>query len=79
MMDMATTEIEIIKNQSKGLTEDQTIELIEFLTRKLHRKNGDSAAQLEFGKYASLQRRISTEEDFTIAEWRPTDLDLNGN
>jgi hypothetical protein len=75
---MATSEIEIIKNQSRGLTEEQKIELIEFLTRELHRKNGDST-QLRFGKYAASKRRMSAEEDFRVAEWRPADLDLNGN
>jgi hypothetical protein len=31
---------------------------------------------LQFGKYKG--NRISTLEDFTIAEWRPTDRELNG-
>ena len=75
---MATTEIEIIKNQSKGFSENQKLELIEFLTRQLHRKNG-TPNQLKFGKYASSQRPMSPEEVFHVAEWRPADLDLNGN
>lgn len=75
---MATTEIDILKRQSTGLSENQKIELIEFLTRQLHRKNGAST-QLKFGKYAVSKQRMSTEEDFRVAEWRPADLDLNGN
>ena len=31
---------------------------------------------LQFGKYKG--NRMSTLEDFTIAEWRPTDKELNG-
>jgi len=31
---------------------------------------------LQFGKYKS--NKMSTLEDFTIAEWRPTDRELNG-
>jgi hypothetical protein len=31
---------------------------------------------LPFGKYKG--HRMSTPEDFTIAEWRPTDRELNG-
>ena len=31
---------------------------------------------LQFGKYKG--NRMSTAEDFTIAEWRPTDRELNG-
>ncbi len=75
---MATTEIEIIKKQAKSLTPQQKIELIEFLTRNLRPTNGVSK-QIEFGKYSSSANRMSTEEDFHIAEWHPADLDLNGN
>lgn len=31
---------------------------------------------LEFGKYKT--GKMSTLEDFAVAEWRPTDKDLNG-
>lgn len=75
---MATTEIDIIKNQSKELTKDQKLELMDFLLRQLHGTNG-TPTRLKFGKYAAAGRPMSTEEDFDVAEWRPTDLDLNGN
>lgn len=75
---MATTEIDIIKKQAKTLTQEQKIELIEFLTHDL-RPTIDASKQIEFGKYANSGRRMSTEEDFKIAEWHPSDEELNGN
>jgi len=69
---MATSEIDIIKKQAKGLTQEQKIELIEFLTHDLRPTNGASK-QIEFGKYANSGRRMSTEDDFKIAEWHPSE------
>ena len=75
---MATTEIDIIKKQAKSLTQEQKIELIEFLSRDLRPPNGASK-QIQFGKYANSGRRMSTVDDFKIGEWRPSDEELNGN
>lgn len=75
---MATREIDIIKKRSKELPQNQQIELIEFLTKNL--SNGTKKSkQIEFGKYANSGRPMSTEDDFKIAEWHPTDEELNGN
>lgn len=74
---MATSEIDIIKKRSKDLPPKQKLELIEFLTRSM-RNGAQKPKQLEFGKYSSSPR-MSTAEDFQIAEWPPADLDLNGN
>ena len=75
---MATTEIDIIKKHSKELSPTQKLELIEFLTKSL-RERSQNRTQIEYGKYSSSSRRKSTAKDFQIAEWHPTDLDLNGN
>ena len=75
---MATREIDIIKKRSKELPQKQKIELIEFLTKSL--SNGAKRTkQIEFGKYSSSSKKMSTAEDFLVAEWHPFDLDLNGN
>lgn len=74
---MATREIDIIKKRSKDLPPKQKLELIEFLSKSL-RSGAKKSKQLEFGKY-SASPRMSTAEDFQIAEWHPADLDLNGN
>ena len=75
---MATREIDIIKKRSKELPQKQKIELIRFLTDLLAHKP-QQAKMIEYGKYANSGRRISTEDDFKIAEWRPSDKELNGN
>lgn len=75
---MVTSEIDIIKKRSKDLPKEQKLELIGFLTRELSRVPHRSKP-IKFGKYASSSRRMSTADDFNIAEWHPADLDLNGN
>ncbi len=75
---MATREIDIIKRRSKDLPPKQKLELIEFLTDLLAHKP-QQTKMIEYGKYANSGRRISTEDDFKIAEWRPSDEELNGN
>lgn len=73
---MATTEIDIIKKRSSGLSKKDKLQLIDFLAKTL--KNGGHGSQkLPFGKYRNA--RQSTAEDFEIAEWHPTSRDLNGN
>ena len=75
---MATQEIEIIKKRTTNLSKEEKVQLIEFLTNSL--KNGGRVwKQLEFGKYKTSGRRLSTADDFKIAEWHESDLDLNGN
>lgn len=75
---METTTISAIKDQVKNLPPEQKAELIKFLTDELAVKQRQSTL-IEFGKYANSGRRMSTEEDFKIAEWRPSDEELNGN
>ncbi|MBK9216827.1 MAG: hypothetical protein IPM59_14755 [Chloracidobacterium sp.] len=75
---MATNEIDIIKARSQELPQKQKVELIEFLTGLLEQKP-HQPKMIEYGKYANSGRRMSTEEDFKIAEWHPSDEELNGN
>ena len=75
---METTTISAIKDQAKNLPAEQKAELIKFLTDELIGKPRQST-MVEFGKYANSGRRMSTEDDFKIAEWRPSDDELNGN
>ncbi len=75
---MQPTTISAIKDQVKDLPPEQKIELIKFLADMLSDKPQKSR-MIEFGKYANSGRRMSTEEDFKIAEWHPSDEELNGN
>jgi hypothetical protein len=75
---MQLTAISTIKDQVKDLPPEQKVELIKFLADMLADKPRQSK-MIEFGKYADSGRRMSTEEDFKIAEWHPSDEELNGN
>ena len=75
---MQLTSISGIKDQVKDLPPEQKAELIKFLADLLADKPRQSK-MIEFGKYANSGRRMSTEEDFKIAEWQPSDEELNGN
>ncbi|MFT3746363.1 MAG: hypothetical protein QM785_18985 [Pyrinomonadaceae bacterium] len=75
---MGLTTISAIKDQVKNLPAEQKAELIKFLADQLADKPQRSSI-VEFGKYANSGRRMSTEDDFKIAEWRPSDEELNGN
>ena len=75
---MQPTPISAIKSQVKDLPQEQKVELIKFLADLLADKP-QQPRMIEFGKYANSGRRRSTEEDFKIAEWRPSDEELNCN
>ncbi len=77
---MATVEIESIKQQSRKLLPYQKIELIKFLAESLApRKSEEEPQYLVYGKYRNSGRKMSTEEDFKIAEWHPGEAELNGD
>jgi len=77
---MATVEIDTIKQQSRKLLPNQKLELIKFLVESLvSDKSGQTPQYLVFGKYRNSGRQTSTEEDFKIAEWHPTEAELNGD
>jgi len=75
---MPSKEIATIKDQVKGLRPEQKVELIKFLADSLSARSGGSTP-LEYGKYGRSGRRQTTAEDFKIAEWNPTDSELNGH
>ena len=75
---MAAQEIDIIKKRMTGLSKEEKVQLIEFLAKSL--KNGSQTSRpLEYGKYKNSGKRMSTVDDFKVAEWHESDLDLNGN
>lgn len=75
---MATREIDVIKRKLGVLSETEKIELISLLNKSL-RKTGHPSRQLQYGKYRNSGLQFSTPEDFKIAEWRPTDSELDGD
>lgn len=72
---MATKELDILKRRASGLSEEERLELIESVMHSLRPRQAPQ--YLKFGKYSG--NRLSSPEDFKIAEWRPSDSELNGN
>lgn len=66
--------IEVLVQQ---LSPEYRLRLIQRITETLLSSSVSQKPQpLQFGKYKG--NRMSTLEDFAIAEWRPTDRELNG-
>ena len=77
---MATLELDIIKQQAKMLLPKQKRELIEYLSKSLDAKtNGEISRPVRYGKYRNSGLKRSTAEVFKIAEWHPTETELNGD
>lgn len=77
---MTTIELNIIKQQSQKLLPKQKLELIKYLSESLATKpTGQTSAHLKFGKYSNTGRRTSSEKDYKVAEWHPTEAELNGD
>jgi hypothetical protein len=75
---VADTQImEKIEGMVQQLSPEYRLRLIQRITETLIPSSiTQEPKPLQFGKYKD--NRMSTPEDFTIAEWRPTDRDLNG-
>lgn len=68
---------EKIIGQVKQLSPEYRLRLIQYITETLMQAPpGQVAKPLQFGKYKG--NKMSTLDDFTAAEWRPTDDELNG-
>lgn len=75
---MATSEIELILKQTEKLSADETVTLVQKLMANLRRKLSPKMIEtaktekpgLVYGKYKNSGGRMSTEEDFKLAEYR---------
>lgn len=78
---MATNEFHIAVQQIQKLSPQEQLELIKYLAEKLEQTQTTTEPRyLEYGKYRNTPgRQMSTEEDFKIAEWHPTEEELNGD
>ena len=80
---MSSSQLEAIIKQVEALpVEEQEALLthIEDLLAKTgeHDQVAKASSGLVYGKYRSFPGRMSTEDDFKIAEWHPTDKELDG-
>lgn len=67
---------ESIVTQVNQLSPEYRLRLIQRVTASLLPFPPQQSKPLQFGKYKG--NRMSTLEDFTIAEWHPTDDGFNG-
>ena len=80
---MSTSQFETIIKQVEALPIEEQEALLSHLEELLAKTDAGgriakSASGLVYGKYHNFPGRMSTEEDFKIAEWHPTDKELNG-
>lgn len=76
---MATDQLQAAINQVQGLSFEDQLQLIKYLADRLavFEPKGE-ARYLVYGEFRnSGTGRVSTEEDFKIAEWNPTEEALN--
>jgi hypothetical protein len=65
-----------ILKQVNQLSPDSRLRLIQRVTATLIPFPAQDSKPLQFGKYKD--NRLSSLEDFAIAEWHPTENELNG-
>lgn len=77
---MATDQLQSIFAQIKLLKFEDKLQLLQWLTEELKPiASPIESTGLVYGQYKNTHgRRMSTEEDFKIAEWNPTEAQLNG-
>ncbi|HMV49411.1 MAG TPA: hypothetical protein PLD20_17160 [Blastocatellia bacterium] len=77
---MATSQLELIFTQAKPLAFEDKLRLLHWLIEELRPAavSPSKSTGLVYGKYKNNGRRMSTEEDFKIAEWNPTNAELDG-
>lgn len=76
---MSAQELESILVQVEQLSADDQLLLIKRVAERLAKQNpAERPHRLVYGKYQAAPGPMATEEDFRIAEWQPTERDLNG-
>jgi hypothetical protein len=78
---MAASEYQLAVKQVEKLSAQEQLRLIQHLAEELLQREAKSQAPryLVYGEYRDTpDREFSTEEDFKLAEWHPTEEQLNG-
>lgn len=76
---MSAQELESILTQVARLSPLEQLQLLKRVAEMLAKTStAEGPHRLTYGKYRDAPGRLSTEEDFRIAEWHPTEKDLNG-
>jgi hypothetical protein len=73
---MQTLSIDKIAQQAQILSEYERLKLIKIIIEGLEReKQPQKTGALIYGKYAKTEGKMSTEEDFKLAEWSPSNYE----
>ena len=72
------SQLEIIKIQSRGLPPEERVALIKFLADSLS-AGARIPVPFRFGKYRDSGKELSSEEDFAVSQWHPSESELDGN
>ena len=75
---MSAQELESILMQVERLSAAEQLQLIKRVAEMLSPPDKEAARRLAYGKYQDAPGLLSSEEDFRLAEWQPTEKDLNG-
>ncbi len=80
---MAATQLDLIVNQVQTLSVSEQLQLVKRILEllegvMLQPPVGRGAGGLVYGKYKDAPGPMATEEEFRLAEWRPTEAELNG-
>lgn len=76
---MSAQELETIMTQVERLSPDDQLQLIRRIAEMLaSASRAQQPRHLIYGEFRNASGKMSTEEDFKIAEWHPTEKDLDG-
>ncbi len=76
---MATAQLELVITQIKSLSLGDKLRLLEWVTTDFQPAIAPPPRRgLIYGEFADAPERMSTEEDFKLAEWHPTEEQLSG-
>lgn len=70
----ASEAVEQIVQLAKQLSPRERVRVVQRITETLMPLLAEKSQPLQFGKYKD--KRMSTIEDFAVAEWHPTDEDF---
>ena len=74
-------EFQLVMQQALSLSPQEQLQLIKQLAEQLSQREAKSQQPryLIYGEFRDTPgREFSTEEDFKLAEWHPTEKELNG-
>ena len=76
---MSSSQLQSIIQQAQKLSPAERLQLIKHLAESLTTPPAREPRYLIYGEFRNSSRPMSTEEDFKLAEWHPTEEELDGD